>query len=320
MVPLYLRLLQVQSLLWLSLSSSSFSSDEARVSIAKFNCADHCGKVKIPYPFGVGANCSYNAYYEIVCRHNDSFDHGTPFLKYYGLEITDIYWPKWYSSLDSPNSALGNEQTLTVRAPARNICGSESVGAHRFDLEGSPYRFSSFNDFMVVGCGGSALLKNKSGGILTGCASVCANDPAASNIETTNCFGSGCCRSPVGVDNGLVFYEVAVDYNTTATGSQTCTLAAGLIKSDSTSEKIEHLTTFPTMLDWSAAALIDNFTFDYTLDYDNFSCGNAYWGGKLCSCNYMYGGNPYLPSGCQGETNADVHSFLALSLSLSLSA
>uniref|UniRef100_A0A803KMV8 Uncharacterized protein n=1 Tax=Chenopodium quinoa TaxID=63459 RepID=A0A803KMV8_CHEQI len=79
-------------------------------------------------------------------------------------------------------------------------------------------------------CGGSMFLwwrvvaevlfcKKRGGEIMTGCASVCANEGASMNAS--NCYGVGCCQasllsSPTGDfldrEEGLDFYQIALDH------------------------------------------------------------------------------------------------------------
>ncbi|KAK9675661.1 hypothetical protein RND81_11G021800 [Saponaria officinalis] len=163
-------------------------------SISMLNCVDHCGGVRIPYPFCIGASCYHDRSYEIVC--NMSSGSPKPILREFNLELLDINWLGRYSPRDPQyiaNIKLG--QIITVGMPRQNLCGSDGANEIRsYDFKGSPYRYSMwYNVLMMEGCGGSAVLTNRDGEVLAGCASVC--DYAAANMSGTTCYGIGCCQA-----------------------------------------------------------------------------------------------------------------------------
>ncbi|KAL9248253.1 hypothetical protein vseg_021596 [Gypsophila vaccaria] len=274
---------------------------DAGGNIAKPNCSDICGKVRIPYPFGVGDNCYYNKSYEIVC--DKSFSPAKPFLPGFNLEVLDIMWPGRYSDLDprSYDADLGDTR-LTVGLHSPNLCqsGGPAKVVRSDDFRGSPFKFSRwYNVFMVEGCGGSVVLKNRSGDILTGCASFCGGKK-----NQTNCYGVGCCQasllsSPTGDfidkrDQGnLDFYTLSLFFEQLDTKSDSCNISAVLIDSASVNDfagKLSSVQTFPTVLEWQGI-----YTSLY--HYHNFSCYNET--NIQCSCVFPYQGNPFLPNGCQ---------------------
>jgi hypothetical protein len=53
------------------------------------SCQAICGDVNIPYPFGIGAGCSVDRWFEVVCK-NDSSGSPKPFLSSFGLEVLNI--------------------------------------------------------------------------------------------------------------------------------------------------------------------------------------------------------------------------------------
>ena len=294
MIALLLGLLQLR---WLIVSSEV-------PCIAKPHCDHLCGNVEIPYPFGIGANCSYNASYEINCNH--SFHPPKPFLHQFNLEVMDIYWPAQFWDRD---------QRLTVLTQARSICASESngsVGAAIVDFRRSPFRFSTwFNVFMVENnCGHSVVLRNRMRKIVAGCASVCTNDSGVTKLNSTHCHGDGCCQasllpSPtsdfIRREAGLDFYEIAMDQETpTASYTNACSLAAALVETNQVTKLAGrlHISPLPTVLEWDGplpwtVGMQNN-------NPDNFSCSPEY-GTQICHCIFPYEGNAYLPNGCQGK-------------------
>lgn len=128
--------------------------------ISKPNCPSHCenNDVIIPYPFGIGAGCYVDEWFELVCINKT-----TPFLKRTNLEVMRISVEK---------------STLQIRNPITFINCSTKETKQSANLEGSPFVFSQKNRFTAVACGATALMTLSSGRstIISGCSSYC-NDP-----------------------------------------------------------------------------------------------------------------------------------------------
>ncbi|KAJ0659793.1 putative wall-associated receptor kinase [Helianthus annuus] len=142
----------------------------------KTGCSDKCGNVRIPYPFGIGAECSVNQWYTVDCKNS------SPYLsKLNHLEVLGI--------------SLKN-QTVTVSMPRISDCHNpfrNSSLITSFDLDGSPFLFSkSHNKFVFEGCGSAAMMNN--GSVVTGCSSACPNVTVSYG---NNCFGIGCCQTAI---------------------------------------------------------------------------------------------------------------------------
>ncbi|KNA26003.1 hypothetical protein SOVF_001480 [Spinacia oleracea] len=291
MLLLLLPLLQ-SVLLQLTATSSS-------AAISKPDCKEQCGNVKIPYPFGIGPNCYHDKSYEITC--DTSSRSPKPFLHMYNLEVMDINWlGKNHRLIDK----MEDEQVLTVGIPLSDMCKSKVS----IDFDGSPYRFSNwFNVLVVVGCGGSVNLKDRSGNILMGCATVCVN-----NIVdiTKGCSGIGCCQASFITYNnilrqssvseyfygkGLDFYRTDLDHEG---NTSSCDMRVGLIDSRSVNKFSQ--STVPTILKWKGPASYAQANTNQ--QRVNFSCQDESFSelsSFTCSCHYTHEGNPYLPYGCR---------------------
>ncbi|KAJ0693936.1 putative protein kinase RLK-Pelle-WAK family [Helianthus annuus] len=144
---------------------------------AKPGCSDICGNVKIPYPFGIGGDCSVNQWYIIECNSS------TPYLSAFGhLEVLDV------------NTA---NQTITVNTPKISACQNsirKSSKTMSIDLGLSPFLFSkSHNIFVFEGCG-NAVMMDQGSQVLTGCSTNCHN---GSRGDRNNCFGISCCQTTI---------------------------------------------------------------------------------------------------------------------------
>ncbi|KAD7478394.1 hypothetical protein E3N88_01530 [Mikania micrantha] len=137
---------------------------------SKPGCKDTCGNIRIPYPFGIGADCSVNPWYVVDC--NSSKPYLSAALNH--LEVLSV-------NLE--------DQTVTVNTP--KISGCSRIMS--IDLGRSPFLFSkSHNNFVVEGCGNAVMMDH--GSTLTGCSTTCANGTVN---DKNNCHGITCCQTTV---------------------------------------------------------------------------------------------------------------------------
>ncbi|KAK1410845.1 hypothetical protein QVD17_37386 [Tagetes erecta] len=170
-MKLFLAFLHLLIFLSLKVASSALPM------LAKIGCNDTCGNnVTIPYPFGIGADCSINQWYVVECNSSKPF---LPALNQ--LEVLSV--------------TLEN-QTVTVSTPMMSDCqkpvwsSNEIMGV---DLGRSPFVFSkSHNIFVFKGCGIAFMMD--SGSVLIGCSTSCRNVTLS---DKNKCYGIRCCRSAV---------------------------------------------------------------------------------------------------------------------------
>ncbi|KAJ0467911.1 putative protein kinase RLK-Pelle-WAK family [Helianthus annuus] len=145
---------------------------------AKSGCSDTCGDVIIPYPFGIGADCSVNKWYIVDCKNS------TPYMSALNnLEVLKV-------DLEA--------QTVTVSMPriphCQNAVGNSGQTTRSFDLGRSPFVFSKeYNKFVYEGCG-VAIMTMDNGSVVTGCSTACLN---ATLGDRNNCFGNSCCQTAI---------------------------------------------------------------------------------------------------------------------------
>ncbi|OAY73438.1 Wall-associated receptor kinase 2, partial [Ananas comosus] len=265
-------------------------------------CPQRCGDVEIPYPFGIGPNCSMEDGFTLNC----TLSNGTykPFLG--NIEFLNI-------SLSLGQARITNHvSSQCYNAMSRNVTNNNSW---YIDLGGggAPYRFSStLNKFTTVGCDSLAYItvSNAAHGYTTGCVSLCEDKESLTN---GSCSGIGCCQTTI--PNGIDYYDVsfANNFNSTNTsGFSPCSYAV-LVEESAFKFKTSYVTTgelrnreLPVVLDWAVRNKTcrqarRNRT-SYACVSDNSECVDSGNGpGYLCNCSKGYQGNPYLPPhGCQG--------------------
>ncbi|XP_059654959.1 wall-associated receptor kinase-like 1 [Cornus florida] len=163
--------LQIELLLWLTQASSALA---ATLAMAKPGCQDRCGNVIIPFPFGIGANCSGHWSFEISC--NKSFNTFKPFITSIRLEVLEI-------SL--------TEGTVRVNNPLITSNCNNRVNNQAVDLIGTPFSFSDTNNrFTAIGCDNLALIDW--GGMVIGCVSNCNF-----TSRDKSCYGINCCQTTI---------------------------------------------------------------------------------------------------------------------------
>ncbi|KAD5960549.1 hypothetical protein E3N88_12021 [Mikania micrantha] len=242
---------------------------------SKPGCSDTCGNLRIPYPFGIGADCSVNKWYIIVCNSL------TPYLSALSdLEVLDI------------NSA---DQTITINAPKISTCQNPIQNNRQtmsINLDMSPYLFSKpHNKFVFEGCGNAVMMDDVSH-VFTGCSANCNND---SGRVRNSCFGIGCCQTSI--PHYLKSYNISIT-NDGACGSAFLVDENSYVEGDNSSY-------VPVSLLWTLSQTdIDKVSCYYSPDTLEVDLGNgttmkswkcAYF--KLSSYYILPQGNPYVEDG-----------------------
>ncbi|KAL0009214.1 hypothetical protein SO802_010716, partial [Lithocarpus litseifolius] len=259
--------------------------------IARPNCSDRCGDMKIPYPFGLREGCYLDHNFFVNCTNSSE-----PFI-HVNMIVTNI-------------SLHGHIDTLMYVA---RDCYEQGVKDYNNSTEPwlkSPLNFtvsSTQNKFVVVGCDTYAYLHGyqQNERYTTGCASICESTRLMVN---GSCTGVGCCE--VNIPKGLknVTMESRSFQNHTIVENFNPCGYAFISKQDTFNFSIDSLRTLrdqqmmPMVLDWA----IGNETCNDVENKSNYICGgysscqNSEDGsGYRCKCKDGYDGNPYLPNGCQ---------------------
>lgn len=278
----------------LLLVSLTVPASGATPRLANRGCAETCGNVTIPFPFGIGTGCFLDDWYEIVCQQN----HTVPILNKIGLRVLDILLPNFTSEGDG---------MIKVSLPviySNASCKGHGLG-EPVSLEGSDFFFSQrWNVFTSVGSTEATVISKESAGIVftsSGCRSKCAG--TNTNISWSSaCSGAdGCCQTTL----PLNLQAFGVDIKEEG-GQQGCKYAflaerSWFSKADVTGlYDLRVKDKVPVVLQWG----IQNNT-DYSLALRNSSMNSDVVSCYMsrtpleCWCRDGYGGNPYFIGGCQ---------------------
>ncbi|KAF8007389.1 hypothetical protein BT93_K1406 [Corymbia citriodora subsp. variegata] len=280
------------------LISLTVQASGAAPALERPNCAERCGNVTIPFPFGIGVRCFLDDWYEIVCQQNPT----VPILYKTGLRVLNISLPSYLES-------MGGMIIVSLPLKYSNAsCRGEGLDAP-VNLEGSPFVFSQTrNVFTSVGCNTLATMTSTTSAVV-GCRSNCSGTNTKIS-QYSSCSGRDrCCQTTLPFD----LQSFSVDFKAEG-GPQGCKYAfladrSWFLRSDVTGLYDLSLDdTAPVVLEWG----ISNNTY-YGLgliqqSYNGpFSCAryssDRSYASQMaltqCYCREGYSGNPYLPGGCQ---------------------
>ncbi|CAA2981998.1 wall-associated receptor kinase-like 8 [Olea europaea subsp. europaea] len=293
----------------------------------KHGCKSKCGNVEIPYPFGIGLNCSMNSYFNVHC--NNSINPPKPYLlsdnsselpeavSYY-LEVVNISKSQIY--------VKNSELQLARRCygmPTNYNAENYSIS---FNFYSTPYTLSDANQLTAIGCDDLTIVQQFSDQIHNysgiGCLSFC---PYLTNHSIGSCPLWGCCQTSISKTDYL-YVELVDMHNNWAPSRKyyLCSFASvGMIGdlgnfnfslsdlSDSTSflKNNKEFTDRPLVLDWRIGP-DSNCT--KTSCGEHSSCINLDVGneGYHCRCKEGYEGNPYL--GCQAAASFSLGRYFSL--------
>ncbi|KAJ1685832.1 hypothetical protein LUZ63_017222 [Rhynchospora breviuscula] len=312
---------RVVPLLMLSMIMPFTAFQTVASSISLPGCPDSCGGVQIPYPFGIGPNCSKPGF-ELSCeKFNSSGLYGSYYWlygSYYWLNGTHAPFlfndtPVLKIFIDSGEVLVYKSITSTC---SNTTTSPKSNTPNGWDLSGTPYQINylyywSFLTF--IGCDmianvtfGNETNMNQGGCSTTGCYSSDIYD----NYGTC---GHGCCQTSL--PEGTKYYNFILQQNNlnncgyVVLAEKYFNYYLGITSEDDLSKQQSVV-----VLDWiignesCATAKTNNKCMkdgapdqSYGCISDNSVCVNSTNGpGHYCVCSDGYEGNPYVLGGCVG--------------------
>ncbi|XP_057796937.1 wall-associated receptor kinase 1-like [Salvia miltiorrhiza] len=154
--------------------------------VAKPGCVDRCGNLSIPYPFGVGSDCSLEPSFNISC--DTSSDPPKAYITILGTHVIEI-----------------NESYVRVKYPNFLASACYNLSYHMpLNLSGTQYTLSGANWLTAIGCDDMVVgteLPTRSSSAGSTCASLCAQGNATAGIAycpdngNRSVIGNGCCQA-----------------------------------------------------------------------------------------------------------------------------
>ncbi|KAF8043552.1 hypothetical protein BT93_A1770 [Corymbia citriodora subsp. variegata] len=279
------------------------AAESSAQSLALPGCRDTCGNLThIPFPFGIGTNCFLAPQYEIDCQQTHGIS--TPVLKNLSVEVLDISLPVSSYSPLSPG-LIKVSQPIFYSHPN---CTTNKQNNPPVDLvhnNGAFFYSRHRNYFVAKGCDSLALMVSAKAVVGCNC---------SSKSESSRCFnGTTCCFTSI--PNQFTRYSVKFE---TPSGKATPTVDAECSYAFLVEEAWWFNTDFhsllpsavPVVLEWGISS--DDWELLRIRNHTG-SSGSCFWDLSpvtiSCSCNEGYGGNYYLPEGCQDvdECKEDPH-------------
>ncbi|PIN05426.1 Non-specific serine/threonine protein kinase [Handroanthus impetiginosus] len=275
------------------------------ISWSKPGCPETCGNVTIPYPFGIGLECSANSSFIVICS-NDTIPP-KPILSSIKMEALSI-------------SILGTAIVKQLVSPM-NCSDKQKTESLEFSLVGSPFTISyGYNSLVNLGCHNTVFLYANKTSIAGGCLAICNY-----NSTDTTCNGVNCCQTelPPGLQQIQYTYQSILSTNTSFCGyvfpaydkwfQEDYKRFKGL-QSDLSNPFDKEFGYAPLVLEWEFD--VPSYKLSYYACHTYFYASNWYCRKRIVypshlssendyrsqtkywSCGDGFEGNPYLPEGC----------------------
>ncbi|XP_030942711.1 wall-associated receptor kinase-like 1 [Quercus lobata] len=276
------------------------------VDLGNSSCSGACGRVTIPYPFGIEPGCYIDDSFAIDCKNTTLIGSPKPFLRRLDLEVLDISF----------------KGKLRVNYPMSWWCpksGTKNAtkSLPNVSLASSPFVFSKLkNIFVAMGCGNVAYLLSTSSyssssfNIYGGCMSVCEKDGDPIQSNGSSCNGIDCCKTTIPSD--LNVFKASISLKTVEfQWAKDCNYASVVdqmwFEENVTNHfEVRNMSHVPVVLNWEINANLSSLIMGSNSSHSTcrFANGSSLLGNMSsstfkCTCDSGFEGNPYLVDGCQ---------------------
>ncbi|KAK3160128.1 hypothetical protein QOZ80_1BG0055530 [Eleusine coracana subsp. coracana] len=289
-------------------------------------CPASCGNVSVPYPFGIGANCSLPGF-DLTCdRSRLLLGDNTSKLQVVEISLAN-------STVRVLDTSGAMNITLYHSGSGGTPEGNGTWVGLGYSSSDTFVVSEQHNQLVLTGCNAHATLRGYNRSVIAGCSSFCSveessrfNDPVLISSTTGGvaaCSGVRCCQTPIRI--GRPNYTVEFKYldpNLKYKGKLPVTVriaergwfdgvAAQML--DEAAGSDTRLTPVPVVLDWVLEAtpvvhgandtrLVTRCPSPSTACRSTHSSchdvnGN-YRSGYVCRCKAGPEGNPYIANGC----------------------
>lgn len=257
-----------------------------RALLAKPGCQEMCGNIPVPYPYGIGTDCYLHKSFEVLCNGSSHDIAPLQFVHNHKFPILEI----------------SMESLRVVEQPNITCIESGIVSVGQTVQLDQHFSYShQRNVYVAVGCEVSANFQvaDTNNGKEVECTSQCLL-PRFTSLGTCNGI-SGCCQRDIPIETRS--YSVRLNNKIIRPNC----FGAFIVEKDyrhsfhftwKNSKKI------PLSLNW----VIAMGTCHQAHERRDSLCGNNTYcadtpmsHGYNCRCMEGYDGNPYLPTGCEGN-------------------
>ncbi|RZC90032.1 hypothetical protein C5167_029098 [Papaver somniferum] len=271
-------------LLCLQLASAEIMSNSTSGVIAKPDCQDRCGNIRIPYPFGIGRRgCFVNEFFKLTCNNS------VPMIG--TLKVTNISVDDGQMTVESIIARTCNSEIYTVTTHLRTF----TVSATK-------------NKLISIGCDTMAGIDD-----YPRIGYECSNCNSTKNVTSNGaCDGMGCCETSIPPQ--LSSYDVSVvRVGMNSSYDNPCSYAF-IAEKSSFQFSPSYLQDFknkgtgvvPVVVDWTIGFVTCDIA---ATNKTSYACGpntlcescNVNAQGYRCKCKPGFEGNPYLSNSTDGH-------------------